>query len=195
MRACSPLSRPNALRFVVMQRLSQTARPRPAKRRGRSTDAATDRDNRRSMAPVQTLSHVYPIGSRVDERGRLEIGGCDVIELAERFGTPAYVVAEEDLRARARAFIDAFRAAGQEDFEVVFASKAFPATAVMTLFAREGLGCDVASAGELHLALRAGFDPAKLVLHGNARDDGELVAALAARVGHIVIDNHGDIER
>jgi diaminopimelate decarboxylase len=65
----------------------------------------------------------------------------------------------------------------------------------MSLFAQEGLGCDVASAGELHLALRAGFDPAKLVLHGNARDDGELVAALAARVGHIVIDNHGDIER
>jgi diaminopimelate decarboxylase len=178
-----------------MLRLSQTARLLPARLRGRSTDAAADRDNRRSMAPVQTLSHVYPIGSRVDERGRLEIGGCDVIELAERFGTPAYVVAEEDLRARARAFIEAFGAAGQEDFEVVFASKAFPATAVMSLFAREGLGCDVASAGELHLALRAGFDPARLVLHGNARDDAELLAALTARVGHIVIDNHDDIER
>jgi diaminopimelate decarboxylase len=178
-----------------MLRLSQTARLLPSRLRGRSTDAAADRDNRRSMAPVQTLSHVYPIGSRVDERGHLEIGGCDVIELAERFGTPAYVVAEEDLRARARAFVEAFRLAGQEDFEVVFASKAFPATAVMSLFAREGLGCDVASAGELHLALRAGFDPAKLVLHGNARDDGELLAALQARVGHIVIDNHDDIER
>jgi diaminopimelate decarboxylase len=147
------------------------------------------------MAQLQTLSHIYPIGSRIDERGHLEIGGCDVLELAERFGTPAYVVAEDDLRARARAFIEAFRAAGQEDFEVVFAAKAFPATAVMSLFAQEGLGCDVASAGELHLALRAGFEPAKLVLHGNARDDGELVAALAGRVGHIVIDNHGDIER
>jgi diaminopimelate decarboxylase len=147
------------------------------------------------MAPVQTLSHVYPIGSRVDDRGHLEIGGCDVIELAERFGTPAYLVAEDDLRTRARAFVEAFRAAGQEDFEVVFASKAFPATAVMALFAQEGLGCDVASAGELHLALRAGFDPSRLVLHGNARDDGELTAALDARVGHIVIDNDGDIER
>ena len=147
------------------------------------------------MAPVQTLSEVYPIGSRIDERGRLQIGGCDVIELAERFGTPAYVVAEDDLRARARAFVEAFRAAGQRDFEVIFASKAFPATAVMSLFAQEGLGCDVASAGELHLALRAGFDPARLVLHGNARDDGELAAALDVRVGHIVIDNDDDIER
>ena len=86
-----------------------------------------------------------------------------MIELAARFGTPAYVVAEDDLRARARAFLDGFRAAGHEDFEVVFASKAFPGTAVMALFAQEGLGCDVASAGELHLALRAGFAPARIV--------------------------------
>ena len=147
------------------------------------------------MASVATLSHVYPLGSRVNERGHLEIGGCDVVELAERFGTPAYVVAEDDLRDRARAFGAAFRAAGAEDFEVVFASKAFPATPVLRLFAQEGLGCDVASAGELHLALRAGFDPAKLVMHGNARDDAELRAALDARVGHIVIDNEGDVER
>jgi diaminopimelate decarboxylase len=147
------------------------------------------------MASVQTLSHVYPIGSRVDEDGRLQIGGCDVVDLAERFGTPAYIVAQDDLRARARAFLDSFRAAGHEDFEVVFASKAFPATAVMALFAQEGLGCDVASAGELHLALRAGFDPAKLVLHGNARDDNELQAALDARVGYIVVDSADDIDR
>jgi diaminopimelate decarboxylase len=147
------------------------------------------------MASVQTLSHVYPIGSRLDEHGRLQIGGCDVLELAERFGTPAYVVSEEDLRARARAFLDGFRAAGHEDFEVVFASKAFPATAVMALFASEGLGCDVASAGELHLALRAGFDPAKLVQHGNARDDAEFQAALDARVGYIVVDSDDDIDR
>ncbi len=148
------------------------------------------------MATASALSHVYPIGSRVDDRGRLQIGGCDVLELAERFGTPAYVVAEEDLRARARAFSDALRdAAGHDDVEVVFASKAFPATAVMALFAGEGLGCDVASAGELHLALRAGFAPSAIVQHGNARGDDELQMALDARVGHIVIDNDGDIDR
>ena len=147
MRVCSPPSLPNALRFEeAMDPLSQTPRPpaaagerragrergrrsaRPARPRRRATGAAIDRDNRRSMASVATLSHVYPLGSRVNERGHLEIGGCDVIELAERFGTPAYVVAEDDLRARARAFLAAFRAAGAEDFEVVFASKAFPAT-------------------------------------------------------------------
>jgi len=147
------------------------------------------------MASTQTLSHIYPLGSRVNEHGHLEVGGCDLIELAAQYGTPAYVVAEQDLRARARAFIAAFEAAGQADFEVLFASKSFPATAVMRLFAQEGLGCDVASAGELQLALRGGFSGAKLVLHGNARDDGELRLALAAGVGLIAIDSFDDIDR
>src|SRR5687768_11820921 len=92
-------------------------------------------------------SAVYPIGSRVNERGRLEIGGCDAVELAAEFGTPAYVYAEDDLRARARAYLDAFAAHG-DDFEVIYASKAAPVTAIYRLFAEEGLGIDVASGGE-----------------------------------------------
>ena len=86
------------------------------------------------MASSTTVSEVFPLGSRVNERGRLEVGGCDLIELAREFGTPAYVVAEEDLRARARAFVAAGREAGNEQLEVVFASKAFPCTAVLELF-------------------------------------------------------------
>ena len=109
------------------------------------------------MATGTSLSDVFPLGSRLNERGRLEVGGCDTIELAREFGTPAYVVAEDDLRARARAFVQAGRDAGHEDFHVVFASKAFPCTAVLELFAQEGLWCDVASGGELHLALRGGL--------------------------------------
>jgi diaminopimelate decarboxylase len=147
------------------------------------------------MAIAQSLSHVFPLGSRLDERGRLEVGGCDAIELAREFGTPVYAVAEDDLRSRARAFNAAIRETGQEDFQVTFAAKAFPCTAVMALFAEEGLGCDVASAGELHLALRAGFDPARLVMHGNARGDAELGGAVAAGVGLVVVDNMDDIER
>jgi diaminopimelate decarboxylase len=84
------------------------------------------------MAAAQQLSHVYPLGSRINERGRLEVGGCDTIELAREFGTPAFIVAEDDIRARARAFMEAF-AARTDDFEVVFASKAFPCTAVYKL--------------------------------------------------------------
>src|ERR1700704_6261922 len=136
------------------------------------------------MATETTLSDVFPLGSRLNERGRLEIGGCDTIELAREFGTPAYVVAEDDLRTRARAFNEAMRAR-HRDFAVVFGSKAFPCTAAFELFAQEGLWCDVASAGELHLALRAGFAPERIVVHGNAKSESELRMALEARVGLI----------
>jgi diaminopimelate decarboxylase len=147
------------------------------------------------MATGTSLSNVFPLGSRCNERGRLEVGGCDTIELAREFGTPAYVVAEDDLRARARAFVQAGHDAGHRDFHVVFASKAFPCTAVLGLFAQEGLWCDVASGGELHLALRAGFRPERIVLHGNAKSEAELRMALRHRVGEIVIDNFDEIDR
>jgi len=147
------------------------------------------------MATGTSLSDVFPLGSRLNERGRLEVGGCDTIELAREFGTPAYVVAEDDLRARARAFMRAGREAGHEDFHVVFASKAFPCTAVLELFAQEGLWCDVASGGELHLALGAGIRPERLVLHGNAKSETELGMALGIGVGLIVVDNFDEIDR
>jgi diaminopimelate decarboxylase len=133
---------------------------------------------------------VYPEDSSVED-GVLAIGGCDARELAREFGTPAYVVAEEDLRARARAFTRALGGAG----EVVYASKAFPCTAVLRVFAEEGLGCDVASGGELHLALRAGFAPERLYLHGNAKSEAELTQALEAGVGTVVLDNEDEAAR
>lgn len=146
------------------------------------------------MAATQQLSHVLPLGSRVNARGRLEVGGCDTVELAREYGTPAYVVAEDDLRARARAFVEALRAR-HDDFDVLFASKAFPCTAVYRVLAQEGLACDVASGGELALALRGGFDPARIYLHGNAKSLAELEAALDAGVGHVVLDSFDDLER
>jgi diaminopimelate decarboxylase len=143
---------------------------------------------------VSELSHVYPQGTRVNARGHLELGGCDALELAREFGTPAYIVVEDDLRARARAFVDAL-AARHEDYDVLFASKAFPCTAVYRVLADEGLACDVASGGELALALSAGFDARRTYMHGNAKSEGELREALAAGVGHIVLDSHHEIER
>jgi diaminopimelate decarboxylase len=140
------------------------------------------------------LSHVYPRGSRVNERGRLELGGCDAVELAREFGTPAYVVVEDDLRRRARAFVDAL-AARHRDFDVLFASKAFPCTAVYRVLAEEGLACDVASGGELALALHAGFDAGRTYMHGNAKSLSELREALEAGVGHVVLDSLHEIER
>ncbi len=145
-------------------------------------------------ATGQQLSHVLPLGSRVDARGRLEVGGCDTVELARELGTPAYVYAEDDLRARARAYVEAMRA-HHDDFDVLFASKALPCTAAYRLFAAEGIACDVASGGELALALRGGFDPARIYLHGNAKSLHELEEALDAGVGHVVLDSFDDAER
>jgi diaminopimelate decarboxylase len=146
----------------------------------------------RAMATPH-LSHVYPLGSRVTEAGHLELGGCDAVALAHEFGTPAYVVVEDDVRERARAFVAAY-GARCEDFEVHFASKAFPCTAVLRILREEGLACDVASGGELAIALKAGFDPARIHLHGNAKSEAELAEAVAAGVGHVVVDNHTDID-
>src|SRR3954453_8238494 len=149
---------------------------------------------RSAMAAVRELSNAYPLGRRLTEDGALEIGGCGARELAREFGTPCYVVAEDDLRARARAFLAAFRAR-TERFEVHFATKAFPCTAVLRVLRAEGLGCDVASGGELPLALAAGFEPSKIVLHGNAKSEAELRMAVDAGVGHIVVDNLDELDR
>ncbi len=139
-------------------------------------------------------SAVYPLGSRVNQRGHLEVGGCDVVEVAREFGTPAYIYAEDDVRARARAYLEAF-ASRSEDFEVIYASKAAPFTAAYRVCAEEGLSVDVASGGELHMALRAGFDPGRIHLHGNNKSEDELGAAVEARIGYVICDSLAEIER
>jgi diaminopimelate decarboxylase len=145
-------------------------------------------------APAGTgVSHVFPIGSRMNERGRLEIGGCDVFDIAAEFGTPAYVYSVDDIRTRARAYVDGFRKR-TDHFEVVYASKAFPCTAAYKLLADEGIACDVASGGELYLALRGGFAPEKIYFHGNNKSRAEIAYAQEAGVGHIVIDSFHEIE-
>src|SRR3954462_2198170 len=158
----------------------------------------------RMPAAAQQLSAVYPIGNRLADDGRLPLGGCEArhlparvrepLTLARRFGTPVIVVSEDDIRARVRAFKQAF-AARTADFEVHFASKAFACTAVLRLMASEGLACDVAGGGELHMALKGGFDPGRIHFHGNAKSRRELQEAHDAGVGHVVLDNVGDIDR
>jgi diaminopimelate decarboxylase len=147
-----------------------------------------------TTASATTLSHVYPLGSRVNDRGHLEIDGCDAIELANEFGTPAYFVSERDLRTRARLYVQGLKQLNPNS-DVLFASKAFPCTAVYRLLAEEGLSCDVASGGELSLALAGGFDAARIYLHGNAKSLEEIRYAITSGVGHIVLDSVQDIER
>jgi len=151
-------------------------------------------DNPGSVATADPIaaSPVYPAGSRVNERGHLEVAGCDLVELAERFGTPAYIYAEHDIRGRAREYVRAFERR-TDAFEVIYASKAFPATAACQVMRDEGLSVDVASGGELHLALAAGFDPARIHLHGNNKTEAELRYAFDSEVGHLILDSFDEI--
>jgi len=124
----------------------------------------------------------------------LVVGGCRLDDLTREFGTPVLVVAEAAVRQRARDYRERL-AARWPDSRVVFASKAFPCTAVQRLMVSEGLGLDVAGGGEIVTALAAGADPATLVLHGNAKTTEEVQLAVRSGVGTVVIDNLDDVDR
>jgi diaminopimelate decarboxylase len=146
--------------------------------------------------PATTLDilGLFPPGSAVDPDGELVVGGCRLADLAARWGTPLYVVAEDAVRSQVRQYRQALETEWP-DSRMVFASKAFPCTAVYRLMAAEGIGVDVAGAGELIMALAGGVDPALIVMHGNAKTPAELQMAIDAGVGLIVIDNTDDIDR
>jgi diaminopimelate decarboxylase len=143
---------------------------------------------------VDTLLSLFPPGSVTDADGMLVIGGCRADELAAEFGTPVLVVSEQALRARAREYADELAARWARS-RVVFASKAFPCTAVQRVMVEEGLGLDVAGGGEIVTALKAGADPALLVLHGNAKTDEEIALVVEHGIGLVVIDNSDDVDR
>jgi len=129
---------------------------------------------------------------RVSADGRLEIGGCDAVDLAREYGTPLYVLDEDHLRANCRAYREALAAVTDRGL-VMYASKALTTTAVAALVASEGLGLDVASAGELRTALAASVDPARLLMHGNYKSRTEMEMVLDHGVGRVVVDSLEEI--
>jgi len=130
--------------------------------------------------------------SRINDRGHLEIGGCDTTELAERFGTPLYVVDEALVRQRAREYREAFCRTGLRH-QVAYASKAFCVMAMCRLAEQEGLSLDVVSDGELYTALQAGFPPERIHFHGNNKTPDEIAMALDAGIGCFVVDNFTEL--
>jgi diaminopimelate decarboxylase len=124
----------------------------------------------------------------INSQGRLEVGGCDTVELAERFGTPLYVVDEEALRRRCQDYRAAF-SAESPDAKVAYATKAFLSKAVARLVHEEGLDLDVASLGELLTVAAAGVPMAKVTLHGNYKKDDEIDRALDLQVGLVALDS------
>ena len=151
-------------------------------------------DDTWQMPTTADLLDLFPPGARCDADGTLTVGGCRLDDVAREFGTPAIVVAEDALRQRARDYLAAFRSRWPR-LDVAFASKSFPCTAVQRVMAQEGLHLDVAGGGEILGALKAGADPATLVLHGNAKTDEELELAVRHGVGLVVVDNFDDIDR
>ena len=132
---------------------------------------------------------LLPDSAEVGAEGQLLVAGCDVAELAEEFGTPLFVYDEAQLRARCREAVAAFGDG------VAYATKAFLCRAMARLAHEEGMHLDVASGGELRIALSAGVPAERLVLHGNNKSDDELIAAREAGVGRLVVDSFDELDR
>ncbi|OBH06438.1 diaminopimelate decarboxylase [Mycobacterium sp. E1747] len=139
-------------------------------------------------APPRFDPAIWPVTAHPDEQGRLCVGGLPLAEIADEFGTPAYVIDETDFRRRARRYRKSLRGV-----QVVYAGKSLLTTAVARWARDEGLGIDVCSAGELAVALAGGLDPARIIMHGNAKSPDELREAVRAGVGRIVLDSCMDI--
>jgi diaminopimelate decarboxylase len=138
--------------------------------------------------PRSPNQQLLPLRATVNSRDCLEIGGCDVMTLVERFGSPLYILDEVTLRTACRQYRDGFARYYKGDSQVLYASKAWNCLAVCAIAASEGLGIDVVSGGELYTALQAGVKAEKLYLHGNNKSKAELELAIESGCT-IVVDN------
>lgn len=143
-----------------------------------------------TASPNQVL---MPLTARANAQDHLEIGGCDVTTLVERFGSPLYILDEETLRTACRQYREAFRQYYPGESLVIYASKAWNCLAVCAVADSEGLGLDVVSGGELYTALKAGVSPDKIYLHGNNKSVEELSLAVSAGCT-IVVDNWQELK-
>ena len=143
---------------------------------------------------MDSLLSLFPPGSTKDQDGMLLVGGCRADDVATEYGTPVMMVSESALRSRAREYADELMRRWPRS-RVVFASKAFPCTAVQRVMVEEGLGLDVAGGGEILTALKAGVDPALVVMHGNAKSDEEIAMVVDHGLGLVVVDNADDVDR
>jgi len=124
---------------------------------------------------------------KANAAGQLEIGGCDTLELAKSFGTPLYVFDEDYIRAMMRIYRNTIAKEYGGNGNVLYASKAFSCLAMYAIAKQEGIGCDAVSGGELFTALKAGFNPGDIYVHGNNKTVEELRQSVSAGGGGVVI--------
>ena len=129
----------------------------------------------------------------VNEKGHLTISGCDTVELAKEYGTPVYVMSEDEIRKTCRMYQDSITEYYNGRGLVCFASKAFCCKEMCRIVMDEGLGLDVVSGGELYTAMQVGFPPEKIMFHGNNKTEAEIKMALEYNVGHFVVDNISEL--
>lgn len=135
----------------------------------------------------------FPITTRIDKEGSLEIGGCDILDLAKEFGTPLYVMDEETMRENCRQYKSAFEKY-HPNAKLVYASKALSCIAVLQIMEEEGVGADVVSGGELYTALKAQCNPKNIYFHGNNKSPQEIKEGLKAKIGRFVVGNFDELE-
>ncbi|MEL6815539.1 MAG: diaminopimelate decarboxylase, partial [Cyanobacteria bacterium J06598_3] len=148
------------------------------------SDASAD------ASPNQSL---LPLSASVNDKDHLVIGGCDVVDLVEEFGSPLYILDEYTLREACRQYKQSFEKHYPGESLIVYASKAWNCLAVCAIASQEGIGIDVVSGGELRTALDAGAKPENLYFHGNNKSVGELKLGLEAGA-HIVVDNWHELK-
>ncbi len=147
------------------------------------------------MDAFSALESILPDSAKKNSLGHLTIGGVDVVSLAEQFGTPLYVYDAGQLKDRCLRYVRALESGGEPYGDAIFASKSFPAVAMLRLASECGLGADVAGAGELYAALKAGVDPRRIYFHGNAKSISEITLGIQAGVGKFVVDNSTEMAR
>src|SRR5690606_7349630 len=192
--------RGQAARHAVPRRGGHRRAPRPpvAQRRRPHGPGQRPRPARRERAGADVTGAPWSSGVERGAAGALTVAGVDVRDLAAEHGTPAYVLDEADFRRRAQAYRTAFEAAFGAvgtGVDVYYAGKALLTVAVARWAREEGLRVDTASGGELAVALRAQVPGAEIGLHGNNKSDAEILRALDAGVGRIIVDSLVEIER
>ena len=148
---------------------------------------------RNGQKKEKKLSMLMPVTSKVNSRGHLVIGGCDTVELQQKYGTPVYVIDIATIKKQCRSYKESFNFTDLEA-EVIYASKAFAGIAICQLIGKEGLSLDVSTGGELYIALKSGFPADRIFFHGNNKSKSEIEYSLENKVGCFIVDNFKELE-
>lgn len=135
---------------------------------------------------------LLPVTGEVNKKGHLVIGGCDVVDLQKKYGTPLYIIDITTIENQCRSYKDSFNFSDL-DSEIIYASKAFISLAMCQLIRKMGLSLDVSTGGELYIALKSGFPADRIFFHGNNKSEHEIEYALKNKVGCFVVDNFDEL--